>query len=455
MKPVVSVERMREIDERGRLHTPEKVLIHRAGFATYCAIRKRYGPVYGKRVVVVWGKGNNGRDARVAGHYLRSAGASVTQVPYEGQASLPECDLLVDGVLGTGFRGTYEAPRCSARYVVAVDIPSGIDGNTGLERGSALAAHLTVTFAAAKPGLLLRDGLLKSGELVVADIGLDCGQDSDFIVEEADAVAMFPRRPRDAHKWRRSLGVIAGSPGMMGAAKLCVEGAKAVGATMVVLAVPGIAPELLPASDSVARALPEDFGGHARAALDRCKAAVVGPGLGRDPSRVSATREAIAALQEVPLVVDADGLYALGDARAAAELLRPRRVPAVLTPHQGEFERLVKRTEEDVCSQLRRLASELSSVILLKGPTTVIASPSARLAFITSESPALATSGTGDVLAGLIGALMAGGLAPFEAAWVGAYLHQRASRTMAPDLGRASELPGAIGRYLADVLYRE
>ena len=277
--------------------------------------------------MVVAGKGNNGADGRVAAARLARRGARVTVLDaahapgHIGPAGA--VDLVIDAAYGTGFKGTYQAPSVADGVrVLAVDIPSGVDGDTGAACGAPLGADLTVTFAALKTGLVQGDGPRLAGRVVVADIGLDIGPPGMWVVEDDDVDRLLPRRPRDAHKWQSAVAVVAGSAGMTGAAALCSHGAYRSGAGMVRLGVPGAASCDLPGGEAVATALPAS--GWASAALDmaqRCRVLVVGPGLGRADDTVAQVRRLVAEAP-VPVVVDADGLYALGTGDAVAGALR-------------------------------------------------------------------------------------------------------------------------------------
>lgn len=447
MKPVVTVAEMREVDADAQKETPVDVLIGRAGAAVASEALALMGGGYGRRVAVVAGPGHNGDDGRVAAARLQRRGVRVAVVDAAAAPeSLPDqLDLVIDAAYGTGFRGSYRPPATQAP-VLAVDIPSGIDGDTG--QGEAAPAVATVTFAAYKPGLLLGPGAEAAGRVVVADIGLDCGRARARLVEDRDVAEGVAARPRETHKWRSAVGVVAGSPGMMGAPSLCLKGAQRAGAGMVRLGVPGVRPEDLPAGEAVAAGLPGD--GWAGPALEwtaRCRAVVIGPGLGREAPTTAAVREVVAKA-EVPLLVDADGLHALG--REAAKLLRARRHPTVLTPHDGEFQVLTGAAPgPGRIDAVRKLARQAKAVVLLKGSTTVVSAPDGEVRIIDSGSPRLATAGSGDVLSGVIGALLAVGVAPLEAAALGAHVHGRAAQWGRPVGLVAGDLPELVSEVLS------
>jgi ADP-dependent NAD(P)H-hydrate dehydratase / NAD(P)H-hydrate epimerase len=238
MIPVLTPEEMAAVDAAAP--EPVEVLIERAGAAVARAALDLLDGVYGRRVVVVAGKGNNGNDGRAAAARLRRRGVRVAVLDAATPpARIPPCDLVVDAAYGTGFRGTWEPPDPGDAPVLAVDIPSGVDGRTGQAEGLVLAAERTVTFAALKPGLLLGEGPELAGEVHLADIGLDVSGASTALVEDADVARWLPVRPRETHKWQAAVWVVAGSPGMTGAATLAARGAQRIGAGYVRLSTPG------------------------------------------------------------------------------------------------------------------------------------------------------------------------------------------------------------------------
>ncbi len=408
------------------------------------------GGAYGRRVLVIAGKGNNGADGRVAARLLSARGARVGVVA-PGEVDRigtvgSGIDLVVDAAFGTGFRGSYEAPEVAGvTPVLAVDIPSGVDGDTGVAEGSPLAATRTVTFVALKPGLVQGDGERLAGAVSVVDIGLPTGSASIAVLADGDVGALVP--PRDVHgnKWSAAVLVVAGSPGMTGAAALCARGAYRAGAGMVRLGVPGADLACSPAAEAVGVALPAV--GWATAALEeasRCTSVVVGPGIGRAPDTAAEVRRLVAE-SPVPVLVDADGLAALG------LIDRPlvARAPVILTPHDGEYGQLTgERPGPDRIAAARRLASASGTVALLKGATTAVADRFGRVLLGRSGTPALATAGTGDVLSGVIGALVARGVAPLEAAALGAHVHGRAGALGSGSGLLASDLPELVARVL-------
>jgi len=338
--------------------------------------------------------------------------------------------------------------------VLAIDIPSGVDADTGAAPGTAVRADHTVTFAALKPGLLQGEGPQLSGTTEVADIGIGFPTPGALLMEDADVAALVPPRPRPVNKWTNAVGVAAGSAGMEGSAILCTRGAMAAGAGMIRLGSPGDPTAPWP-TEAVRVHLPvEGWAGAFLEATAKCKAVVIGPGLGTGDAVAEEIRIVLAAVP-VPLVIDADALNALGDAAAARTVLDKREAPSILTPHDGEYARIAGSAPgEDRLDAARRLAAATGAVVLLKGPLTAVADPRGELAvpdvlLSAAGGPALATAGSGDVLSGIIGALCARGLRPLEAAALGAHVHGRAA-----SLGRsqglvAGDLPALLARLLS------
>lgn len=426
---------------------PVEVLVARAGAVVARAAVRILGGTYGRRVVVVAGKGNNGADGRWAAARLARRGARVLVLEAGGSpADLPACELVIDAAYGTGFHGEYAAPRPPAGVpVLAVDIPSGVDGLTGEAGEGAVRADATVTFAALKPGLLLGDGPERSGRVEVAGIGLDTSGARMHLVEDADVGARLPRRRREAHKWQTAVFVAAGSAGMVGSALLAARSALRAGAGNVRLGIPGADVRLLPLAELVGIPLPpEGWAVHALEAAARCKGMVVGPGLGRDAATVADARRLLGGSPQ-PAVVDADGL-------AAVDGAVPGDATRVLTPHDGEYRLLCGSPPgADRVGAARALAGRSGAVALLKGTTTVVAAPDGDVRFVTSGGPRLATAGTGDVLAGVIGAFLACGLDGLDAASLGAHVHGAAA-ALAPAWGLVAGdvvelLPLALTRF--------
>ncbi|MDP1820340.1 MAG: NAD(P)H-hydrate dehydratase [Acidimicrobiales bacterium] len=423
MIPIVTPEEMAAIDAAAP--QPVEVLIERAGAAVARTALELLGGAYGRRVVVLAGKGNNGADGRSAAARLRRRGARVEVID---AGSSPDrfgpADLVIDAAYGTGFHGQHHPPEPGGAPVLAVDIPSGVSGLTGEVGGWALPAVRTVTFAAYKPGLLLEPGRGLAGEVEVADIGLDVAGAAAGIVERADVAAYLPRRSVASHKWRAAVLVVAGSPGMAGAAQLAAAAAQRAGAGMVRLASPGFDDPTRP-TEAVGIPLPaRGWADALLGAVGREHAMVIGPGLGAGDATRQGVRKVLAHT-DLPAVIDGDGLTVLGV--DAADVLPERAAPTVLTPHDGEFERLVGHPPgADRLAAARQLAAATGAVVLLKGPVTIVAAPDGEVQVVTAGDARLATAGTGDVLSGIIGALLAQGVLAIEAAAAGAWLHGRA-----------------------------
>ena len=453
MIPVVTVAEMQAIDADAP--EPVEVLIARAGHAVARTALDMLGGTYGRRVVIVAGPGNNGADGRAAGRLLERRGASTTLVDAtDAPATLPAADLVIDAAFGTGLGREYVAPDPGGAPVLAVDIPSGLRGDTGERLGQPMRASRTVTFAAFKPGLLLGDGPDHSGDIEVADIGLDVSRATIHVLDDAGAGRLLPLRGRRAHKWHAAVLVVAGSPGMTGAAAMAAGAAQRAGAGMVQLAVPGMSGAVGPV-EAVSVALDEsrwvaELLDDGVIDLDRVGASIVGPGLGTSMATRHQVRRFVSGVP-TPVVVDGDGLTALGT--DAATVVDPRRHATVLTPHDGEFARLAGSAPgADRLTAARELAASTGAVVLLKGPTTIVADPRGAVRLVTAGDARLATAGTGDVLSGVIGALLANGLDAFDAASVGAHVHGTAG-SLGPDPGTiATDVIAALPQALHHLL---
>lgn len=452
MLPIVTPEEMAAIDAASGL--PPEVLIERAGAAVAWAALRMLGGAYGRTVNVLCGKGNNGADGRVAARHLAAKGVRVRifDLPsYPGV--LPPADLVIDAAYGTGFHGTWSPPDVGDTPVLAVDVPSGVDALTGDIAGDVLAAAHTVTFAALKPGLLMPPGSELAGELEFADIGLDIGWARANLVQAADVAGWWPERDQYAHKWQSAVRVVAGSSTMTGAPRLVAHAAMRTGAGMVHLSVPGMTLVDAPI-EIVQRSLPSTaWADTALASLDRFHAVVVGPGLGRSDDTAASIRKLVIEAP-LPMVIDGDGLFALGwSSEGATALLRRRPVPTVLTPHDGEYALLSgSQPGADRMVAARRLAADSGCTVLLKGAATIIADPDGEALVVTAGDARLATAGTGDVLSGIIGALLAGGVRPLHAAAAGAWVHGQAGRRGQRHGLVASDLPDLIPAVLEELL---
>jgi len=306
-----------------------------------------------------------------------------------------------------------------------------------------------VTFGALKPGLLFGRGPELAGAVVVEPIGLDPGTPAQHLVEDQDR-GWLKGRDRRGNKWDAAVYVVAGSPGMFGAAALAANGAIRAGAGMVRLGSPGVEPGAIPVTEAVARPVPAaEWAGSVLTELVRCQALVVGPGLGRSEPAIRGIRELVAQA-EVPLVVDADGLFALGAASEAARIVAKRRQPTIITPHNGEYARLSGSAPgDDRLEASRELARRVGAFVLLKGPATVVAAPSGEALIAAAGSSRLSTAGTGDVLSGMLGAFLARGLEPLRAAGLAAHVHGRAAQIGFAEGLEASDLPLLVASVLS------
>ncbi|QXC60348.1 NAD(P)H-hydrate dehydratase [Aquihabitans sp. G128] len=429
MQAIMTPEEMAAVDAAAS--EPVEELVERAGAAIARAAVELLGGTYGRRVVVLAGKGNNGADGRAAADRLRRRGVRCTVVDAaDAPPTLPAADLVIDAAYGTGFRGSFQPPAVAdpTTPVLAVDIPSGVSGLTGDASGSPWPAVRTVTFAALKPGLLLGEGPGLAGQVVLADIGLDVSGARAWRVEAEDVAAWLPARPTDSHKWKAAAWLVAGSPGMVGAAHLATRAAQRAGAGYVRLSTPGSDQDPFAPTEAVVVALAAE--GWASTVLDgedRFGALAVGPGLGTGAGDAEQVRLLVAGSRS-PVVVDGDGLRALGPGAAEAISERaPDAGPVVLTPHDGEFEALDGGPPEaGRFAAARRLAGATGAVVLLKGPTTLMARPDGHVWATTTGDARLASAGTGDVLTGTVVALLAQGMPADRAASAAAYLHGRA-----------------------------
>jgi hydroxyethylthiazole kinase-like uncharacterized protein yjeF len=431
--PVLTPEEMAAVDAAA----PEPVheLVERAGAAVARVALEMMGGGYGRRVVILAGPGNNGADGRACARRLARRGvrAVVIDVAMAGP-SVPAADLYIDAAFGTGLKRAYVAPeRLSAKApVLAVDIPSGVDGLTGciVDDGRPWAADRTVTFAALKPGLVLEPGRRLAGTVHLVDIGLAVGQPGVNVVEDADLARWLPRRDPVAHKWSTACRVIGGTSGMTGAATLASAAAMRSGAGFVQLVRPGVAADTAGPVEAVRIETPATrWSSAALTGMERISAVLIGPGLGTDADTRTEMMAVVAGC-ELPLVIDADALVP-----ALAEVLSERSAPTILTPHDGEFARVGgDAANPDRVHATAETARALGSHVVRKGPTTVVAAPDGSVRIVTIADQRLASAGTGDVLAGVVLGTLAAGAAPFDAAAGGAHLHALAAR-LGPEEG--------------------
>lgn len=438
---------------------PEHMLMEHAGKAVADEMRRRWPQP--RAVAVLCGPGNNGGDGFVAARHLAAAGwpvrlgmlgdrAKLTGAAahhaalWQGKtepaspALLDGAELILDALFGAGLARPTEgaaatlihAIDASTLPVVAVDIPSGVDGATGEIRGIAPRAELTVTFFRKKPGHLLLPGRMQCGDVVVADIGMPPGILREAVTfENGPALWLdaFPWPKPDGHKYARGHVLIAGGAAMTGAARLAARAAARVGAGLVTLAAPKAAWPVYAASLSGTIVVPDAFSKLLKD--ERRNAMLIGPGAGINETT---QRHALAALATGRAVVlDADALTAFaGKTRRLAGAIDG---PTVLTPHEGEFARLFK-LDGDKLSRARAAAKQSGATILLKGSDTVVASPDGRAAINSNAPPDLATAGSGDVLSGMVTGMLAQGLDPFRAANAAVWMHGEAAREFGPGL---------------------
>jgi len=504
VRPLATAEQMRNLDQRAmaEFSLPGLVLMENAGRGMARILARDLAPLQGKRVGILCGRGNNGGDGFVIGRWLARSGARIrffllaepdqiggdARVNLEAAralglplrtclseadleelpAELAGLDVIVDALLGTGlksevrglFRRAIEAVNAAPGFKAAVDVPSGLDADTGLVRGLAVRADLTVTFGLAKLGQALYPGLDCCGRLEVLDICLpdravaEAGL-SHFEPEASDAALWWPRLAAEAHKGSAGhLLVLAGSPGKTGAACLTAAGALRSGAGLVTVGCPASLNPILESKLTEAMTWPlaetteATLGLVSRdgltSLLEGKDALAVGPGLSTHPE----VGELLAWLLERfdgPMVLDADGLNLLSQ---KPELARWAAGPLVLTPHPGEMARLLglsaAEIQADRVGAARRLAADWGQVIVLKGARSVIASPDGRVLINPTGNPGLASGGSGDVLTGIIGALLAQGVKPLEAAAAGVFVHGLAADLLAADLGGRGFLAGQV-----------
>ncbi|MFR9789563.1 NAD(P)H-hydrate dehydratase [Streptomyces sp. MB22_4] len=450
MRNAYSVETVRAAERALMARLPEGALMQRAAAGLSAACADLLGRVYGSRVVLLIGSGDNGGDALYAGARLARRGAGVTAVllapdrahggglaalrraggvsvvPGSADEAIGRADLVVDGIVGIGGQGglrpdaarLVEAVERSRAVVVAVDLPSGVEADTGEVRGAAVRADLTVTFGTYKPGLLVDPAREYAGVVRLVDIGLELPAEAGLeALQHADVARLLPHPAAESDKYRRGVvGIAAGSARYPGAAVLAVSGALRGGA--------GAVRYVGPAADAVIARFPETLvSDRGPAKAGRVQAWVTGPGAGDDAATVA---EVLAA--EVPVLLDADGLRL-----AERDAVRGRTAPTLMTPHAGEAAALLGVPREEVegarLAAVRELAAVYRATVLLKGSTTLIADAAGGATRVNATgTPWLATAGSGDVLSGLGGSLLAAGLSALDAGSVAAYLHGLAGR---------------------------
>lgn len=458
MIPVLTPDQMRVADAAALASVRDgAVFIARAGRAVAQVARTMMGGTYGRRVVVIAGKGHNGDDGRVAARWLADWGAHVRVLDATGAAGEflePRgTDLVIDAAFGIGFRGEWSPPIVWGVPVLAVDIPSGLDAANGTVTAGVLVADRTVTFAAPKTGMFFGEGPAVCGEIDLVDVGIDAADGADvFVVETSDVAAWLEPRDRDAHKWNHGLRVIAGSPGMAGAAALVSASAMRAGAGIVHLSWRGGETSVQPPTEVVGRHLPaEGWGRFVAADAARFAAMVIGPGLGRGDD-VGAEVRAVLTDCDVPAVIDGDGISAAIDPVGTHNTLLARGADTLLTPHDGEFALLGGDVDDpDRIAATRRLAGATGCTVLRKGPTTVVADPEGAVHLVVSGDQRLATAGSGDVLAGIAGAFMARGFPAPVAGAAAAHVHGLAATRCHVEGTIARDLVAVVADVLSEI----
>lgn len=507
---VVTAEQMRDLDRRAteEFGIPSLLLMENAGLAVFEAARDMLGgSVADKCVLIVAGPGNNGGDGFAVARHLHNARARVTVAYYGDRAKakgdaltnieiaeksririetglqaeslshlMQGSDLVIDALLGTGIKGEVREPFAAVIEallhcvppILSVDIPSGVDADTGAELGKAVQADVTVTFGLPKIGLVTYPGRARARDIRVADISMP----RELIKSVDSSIELLTRRcavgwgvPSVADSNKGDFGhvaIVAGSVGMTGAAALAATGAMRMGAGLVTVAVPESLNDIMEVKLTEAMTIPVPEG-KARAfgmasldkvleIIDNRDAAVIGPGFGRDEDTVAFTLELLQRIEK-PAIVDADALFAIA---TDVEVLKKCKSPLVITPHPGEMARLIGTTAEEVQSNrlevARSFAKEHGVTVVLKGAATVVADPEGAAFINTTGTPGMATGGTGDVLSGMIGAMLAGSVETTPAACAAVYLHGKAGEAAAEALGEHSMLAGDLAEYISDAI---
>jgi hydroxyethylthiazole kinase-like uncharacterized protein yjeF len=508
--PLARAEEMRQADRRAteRYGVPSLLLMENAGRGAVDALARVLGPIAGRRIAVVCGKGSNGGDGFVVARHLLGRGARVTawlvgrvgevqgdarvnldalrradqtvsEVSDTGRlrAALGEADIVVDALLGTGVRGpatgpiaaAIEAINAAGRPVCALDLPSGLPSDGEAATGPVVRARVTVTFGLPKLGLVLPAGMAHAGRLEVADLGVPRAWLGEGIltalVEAADVRTALPPRPVDAHKGSYGhLLVVAGSVGRTGAAALACLGALRAGTGLVTCATPGsqqpVVAALLseamtePLPETAARTLSMKAVERIGELASRMDAVALGPGIGLDAETQAAVRTLVRDVER-PMVVDADALTALA---GRPGVCRDAPASRFLTPHPGEAARLlgcgIAEVQADRIASARRLAAESGAVVALKGARTVVSRPDGPVTLNPTGNPGMATGGTGDVLTGIAGGLLAQGVAPVLALSAAVYLHGLAGDVAAETRGEAGLVAGDVAAAIPAAIRR-
>jgi ADP-dependent NAD(P)H-hydrate dehydratase / NAD(P)H-hydrate epimerase len=511
---IATTQQIRNIDQRAirEFGIPGMVLMENAAAAIASEMERFFDGLAGVRVGIICGKGNNGGDGLALARRLRIRGVPVRVallaafasykneaglnlailrkmdveiVPNASSTAIAEIvewsDVLVDAMLGVGLstplKGNYafaaELMNVAGRPVVAIDIPTGINADTGEVMGTAVRSDLTVTLALPKRGLMLHPGAAFAGELRVADIGipqevLERENINVSLLDQALVAGLMGEREQDAHKGDFGhLLVVAGSLGKTGAASMAARGALRSGVGLVSVAAPfSLVPVIqqqvieamcVPAGESIDGTIGVGAEEELLKASGRMNACAIGPGLSTHHETVQVVKNLIQRVA-VPMVIDADGVNALA---GSVDVLVKAKAPVVLTPHPGEMARLMGITTSDVqqdrIGMAQGFAEEYGVTVVLKGAGTVIATPDGEVFINTTGNPGMATGGTGDVLTGMIGSLLAQGYGPAQAACLAVHLHGLAGDLAAEEKGEAGmiasdlieKIPAAIQQMLA------
>lgn len=495
---------MQTLDRRTitEAHVPSTVLMERAGEGIVRHLEERYGPVRGKTITILCGKGNNGGDGLVVARLLHRRRARIHVVlltpiadlsrdastmyrrlvrvtgraviarflsAEQTQPLLASSDILIDAILGTGlssvvtgaYREAIDLVNSTGKPVVSIDIPSGLHADTGAILGRAIRAAMTIACGLPKLGLYVDAGIDQAGTIRVVDIGIpsayvDAIESRTLLLTSDSAFQALPDRAPSSHKGTFGhAGIVAGSVGKTGAAALAARAALRVGAGLVTVATPSSVNDVLEAKllEAMTMPLPETKARTlARSGLDRVvaflqsrTAVAVGPGLSTHPETVELVQSLMKHLDR-PSVLDADALNALA---GRASLLTECKTPPILTPHPGEMARLevdatTQTVNADRIGTARRFARERGVFVVLKGARTVIARPDGLVAICPTGNPGMATAGTGDVLTGMIVGLLAQRVSAWEAVCAATYFHGLAGDLAAQQLGQPGMLAGDL-----------
>ncbi|MCC2640463.1 MAG: yjeF [Nitrospira sp.] len=509
---IVTADQMRSLDRRTitEAHIPGLTLMERAGAGTVAHLELRYGPLTGKCITIVCGKGNNGGDGFVIARLLqrknvriqvlllappddlspdartmyrrfqRAAGKSAVTRPSDADGMrrrLSASDIIIDAIVGTGlstvvtslYFDAIEAINAAGRPTVAVDIPSGLHADTGTVLGSAVRADLTVTFGLPKVGLYAGPGIDYVGTVRLVDIGIPAsfvealGGRLMLLTSAAAHAALPPRRPSSHKGTYGHVGIIAGSVGKTGAASMVAMAALRIGTGLVTVAVPSSVNNILEGKllEAMTLPMPETKARtFARSGLERLlafaaarDAVAIGPGLSTHPETVELVQEFIKRIDR-PCVLDADALNALA---GKASLLTECKLPPIITPHPGEMARLeaeatTESVNKDRIGTATRFARERGVFVILKGARTVIARPDGLTAICPTGNSGMATAGTGDVLTGMVGGLLAQRVDPWNAACGATYFHGLAGDLAAHHLGQAGMIASDLIQHIPHAL---